>query len=307
MKRKIIQIAGSTCLVSLPKTWIKRQNIKKGEEVEVSEQGNKIIVDVEQSQSLPKIVIDRARFGKFHRNYLSAAYHMGFDDVEIHFEDPKAADIIQDRVNTCMGFEIVNQGHNICQIKSVSMVSLKEFSQMLRKVFLLLVTMSENTISLLEKGNFAGLSDVRVLEMTNNKLTDFCKRVLNKKGYDNFNQLTTIYTVCMYLERVADEYRDLCDALMKRKEKISPSVMKDLKDVHGLFVAFYNYFYKGDKENLEKIFFTAPDLRLRMLERMMKAPPCDRIVLHVMVNLLSEIYELANASVEMHMVSELST
>jgi hypothetical protein len=225
---------------------------------------------------------------------------MGFDDVEIHFNDPKAADIIQERVNTCMGYEIINQSNNICHVKSVSDVTLKEFNQILRKVFLLLITMGDNTVELLEKGKFSSLPDVKILENTNNKLTDFCKRVLNKKGYHDYSKLTTVYTICMYLERVADEHRDACDALVNRKDKISPSVISDFKQVNSLFVNFYNFFYKSDKADLEKIFFTLPPLRMKLMEKLMKAQPGDRIVLHVLSNILSEIYELATASVELH-------
>jgi len=301
LKRKVIQIAGSTCLISMPKEWITKHNVKKGAELDVQEQGNKIVVSTEHSQSLPKLVIDPSRFGKFHPNYLSAAYNMGFDDVEVHFNDSKELEAIQDKINSCIGYEIVNQSNNVCYIKSVSEVSLDEFNQILRKVFLLLINMGENTLSLLEKGDFTRLSEVIVLEKSNNKLTDFCKRVLNKKGYHDYSKLTTIYTICMYLERVADEYRDICASLLNKKERLSPSVLKDFKDVNQLFSDFYNMFYTSDRSRLERIFFTAPQLKVRMLEKLSKAQPADRIVLHAASNILNEVYELSTAAVELHL------
>lgn len=301
MKRKIIQIAHSTCLVSLPKDWIEKHNVKKGDEIDVQEQGNKIVVSTETSQAIPSLIIEPAKFGQFHKNYLSAAYHMGFDDVEIKFNDPKTANDIQDRVNNCIGYEIVNQSNSSCHVKSVSQVSLDEFNQILRKVLLLLITMGENTMEILEKGNYSRLQEVRVLENTNNKLTDFCKRVLNKKGYHDHSKLTTIYTVCIFLERVADEYRDLCDGLMGKKDKVSPAVLKEFKEVNSLFVDYYNFFYKLDRAKLERIFFSAPPLRDKLLDAISKAQPCDRVVIHSMINILSEIYELSTITVELHL------
>ena len=41
MRRKVIQIAGSTQLISLPRKWAIRQGIEKGEELNIDEQGNK--------------------------------------------------------------------------------------------------------------------------------------------------------------------------------------------------------------------------------------------------------------------------
>jgi phosphate uptake regulator len=300
LKRKVIQIAGSTCLVSLPKEWVKKHDVKKGAELEVQEQGNKVVVSTEKSQSLPKIVIEPSRFGRFHPNFLSAAYHMGFDDVEIRFLDSKELESIQARINACIGYEIVNQSNSVCSIKSVSEVSTEEFNQIIRKVFLLLINMGENSLELLEKGDFARLSEVIVLENTNNKLTDFCKRVLNKKGYHDYSKLTTIYTICMYLERVADEYRDICNALMGKKEKLSPSVLKDFKEVNQLFADFYNHFYTADRAKLEKIFFTAPQMKMKLLDKLSKALPADRVILHASSNILDEIYEMATATVELH-------
>jgi phosphate uptake regulator len=274
--------------------------VKKGEELEVQEQGNKILVSTEQTQALPKLVIEPSKFGKFHRNYLSAAYHMGFEDVDVYFSNSEELKAIQDRVNSCIGYEIVNQSNNICSVKSVSEVSTDEFGQILRKVFLLLVNMGENTLELLEKGDFSRLPEVIVLENTNNKLTDFCKRVLNKRGYHDFSKLTTIYTICMYLERVADEYRDICNALMGKKEKVSPSVLKDFKEVTDLFSDLYSYFYTSDRAKLEKIFFTAAPLKMKLLEKLSKAQSADRIMLHASSNILNEIYEMATATVELH-------
>ncbi|MBW2965188.1 AbrB/MazE/SpoVT family DNA-binding domain-containing protein, partial [Candidatus Woesearchaeota archaeon] len=143
MKRKIIQIAGSTHLVSLPKNWIKQMGLKKGEELDVLEQGNKVIVSTDSSTAPTKLVISPERFGKFHPNYLSAAYHAGFEDVEIQYNDEKTAEKIRERITNCIGYEIVNQGENFCRIKSISHVSTSEFDQILRKVFLLLITMGD--------------------------------------------------------------------------------------------------------------------------------------------------------------------
>ena len=44
MKRKVIQIAESTQLVSLPRKWALKYGVKKGDEVDVLEEGNKIVV-----------------------------------------------------------------------------------------------------------------------------------------------------------------------------------------------------------------------------------------------------------------------
>ena len=58
MKRKVIQIAGSTQLVSLPRKWAKEHNVRKGDEVDVQENGNTVIVTVGNLNMVEKAEID---------------------------------------------------------------------------------------------------------------------------------------------------------------------------------------------------------------------------------------------------------
>ena len=50
MKRKVIQIADSTQLVSLPRKWTIKNGIKKGDELEIVEKGPKLIVHASGSE-----------------------------------------------------------------------------------------------------------------------------------------------------------------------------------------------------------------------------------------------------------------
>ncbi len=301
MKRKIIQIAGSTHLISLPKPWVVRRGIKKGDEMDLEEQGSKIIITAETNGAPTKIRISPEKFGKFHPNYLSAAYHMGYEDVEILYDDTETLEKIYERISNCIGFEIVNQGDNFCRIKTISHVSLSEFDQILRKVFLLLITMGDNIIDVLDQGKYAKLKEVRILEVTNNKLTDFCKRVLNVRGYKDYNKLTLIYSIVMYLEQVADEYRDVCDVLMTRKTKISPHVLAEFKEVNRFFKEFYESFYKFENNKIEAVFDKAKPFRERLYLRMQKAGPDERLVLHSLLNVVSQVYEMATANLALNM------
>ncbi len=285
----------------MPKAWINRVGIKKGDEMDVEEQGNKLIVSTERSSVPQKVTLSSDTLGKFHPNYLSAAYHMGYEDVDVIYDDETTLSKVQDRISNCIGYEIVNQGDNFCNIKSISQVSMNEFDQILRKVFLLLVTMGDNIVEILKEKKYSKLKEVRILEVTNNKLTDFCKRVLNVRGYKDHNKLTIIYTIVMYLEQVADEYRDVCDALMNRKMNLPPHIITDFKDVGVLFKEFYASFYKFEKSKIESVFMNAQPMRERLLAKMLKAGPEERLVLHSLSNVISQIYEMATANLALNL------
>ena len=58
MKRKVIQLAGKTSVISLPSKWVQQQGIKKGDELEIKEEGSKIIVSSEKGSILQNIQVD---------------------------------------------------------------------------------------------------------------------------------------------------------------------------------------------------------------------------------------------------------
>jgi len=51
MKRKIIQLAGKTMVVSLPAEWIRKFKVNKGDEVELKEEGKRIIINTDKEFS----------------------------------------------------------------------------------------------------------------------------------------------------------------------------------------------------------------------------------------------------------------
>ena len=49
MRRNVILMGGKTYVLSLPSNWIKKYRIQKGEELDVEERGNQIIVSTDRS------------------------------------------------------------------------------------------------------------------------------------------------------------------------------------------------------------------------------------------------------------------
>ena len=58
MKRKIIQLAGKTHVVSLPSKYVKKYGLKKGDEVDVEERGAQIVLSHGRETAIEKVTID---------------------------------------------------------------------------------------------------------------------------------------------------------------------------------------------------------------------------------------------------------
>lgn len=255
MKRKVCQVGPATLYVSLPSKWAKANNIKKGDEVEVAEEGSELNVSVGKLKPRErKTILDITNLGTYSMRCLAAIYRKGYDEVEIKSSKPGFIKEVQNLVRDLIGFEIVKQGKNYCIIRSISTELEGEFDSVLRRTFLLLLSMAEDSLGIIRKGNLEALNDIYHLEETNNKFTTFCRRLLLRRGSEKGENTSLIYFIVEELEKIADEYKYLCYYLANTKDRTRPSreTLEIYAKVSGMLRDFYNLFYEFDlKKSLE--------------------------------------------------------
>lgn len=269
MKRKLIQMAGKTIVVSLPSGWVKRYNLKKGEEIDLTEEGDTVLIKTVKGikpEGRPKI--DISGTGALSLRILAGLYKSGYDEFELVFDDPKILKKVEkDLKEFLIGLEIVSQSKQGCIIKILAQEMDTEFDNVLRKIFLSLISFSNESLESYKKGDFKALQEILEYEKTNNKLTTFCRRILNKKSYTKTLKLTYLYCLVEELEKIADEYRYICEYLMKKEPKSSKDILEIYQKTNNFFNEFYELFYKYDQAkiinlyNLKKEVITEIDLQ----------------------------------------------
>jgi phosphate uptake regulator len=240
-----VQIAGFTKVVSLPSEWVKQHNIQKGDNLEIREEGNTLVVSPESAHHLEKAVIDLTKTDTFLRRFIDVYYRLGYDELEIEFSDPYIVSRIQEEVSRrLLGFEIVEQKENYCKIRSISKGVEEEFDIILRRVFMMLTSMSKEGLEILKQKDYEKLHSIIALEEVNNKFTNFCQRNLNKYGHMDDKKTTIVYYVVTILETIADAYRDIFKKALKNEKKaLDPKIIELYKTVDSLLYNFYIMFY----------------------------------------------------------------
>jgi len=293
MKRKVSKIGPATLMVSLPSKWVKKYNVKKGDEMDVEEQNSKLILDIKKQKEISKVEISSKELGMFDRNFISYLYQKGYEEIRVEFDDVKVFQIIQDKISKLMGFEIVNQTEHSCTIKSISSLLDTEFDIMLRRTFLVLLEMANNCYEALEKKQYSRLKEISAMEKTIDRFTDFLKRILNKKGYKESDKLTFIYVIVRDLEKIGDIYRDICNYFGDGKNiNISEETLKLLNETNRFVELFYKLFYKIDKE----LVVVLHNEKKRLLEKannlFEKQPKKELILIHHIMNLITMVFDL---------------
>jgi phosphate uptake regulator len=287
MKRKIVQHGSSSLTLTLPVKWTEKFHLKKGQELDVEENGPTLIVTTKAESSETKKVIKADEI--FTKNDLSHLYQLGYDELEIELGKGTLEEI-KERLPNCMGFEIVDQKNNKIYIKSIASTLESEFDNLLRKAFLITDEMGQEILQAMESGKYDKLKETKNLETLNNKYTDICTRILNKRGYSNQNRTMQMYEIIKNIERIADELRDLCDILIKDK-KADKELKLDIKEAISYYELFYTMFYKYSQESKEKIYNERKVLITRFKKSLEKSKGSNSLILHHLINIVQKTFE----------------
>ena len=293
MRRKVIQIADSTQLVSLPRKWALKQNLKKGDELSIDEKGSQLVISADTGPSVEKTSLKIDDLEPMTLRYIVALYKKGIDLIDVSFDNPEKIRVVQQSIGKeAVGFEITDQTINSCVIKHVS-GELEDFDPIMRRTFLLLNSMAKQTYEALEKGRLENLKNAAYLEEANNRFTTTCRRLLNKKGYKG-KEIGPLYYIIEELENIADQYKYLCNYFYSKKNKsikISKNVMSLLKDSNEVLDKFYNIFYdyKVDKiVSMGKLRKQVVDRSFHVLE---KSNNSDEVILaHYCLTIVQKVF-----------------
>lgn len=268
MKRKIIKQGHDSLTLTLPREWSKKMGLKGGDEVDVEADGNALLIGAKKDLPIKKIKLNIDGYGKFLVHYLCALYRGGVDEIELHFTEGGTIERIQKILSDYLiGFEMTNQRKNFCEIKNISVPLDKEFPTILRRFIYQLQIMAEDICDALKNQNIDALRDIRSYEIAINRFSIYCRRILNKTGYDIAGNSMLLYTTIEGLELIADYYKHLCDYFLvfkgnikmvgKETATVACSLQKLISNYIDLFYQFHEKkalnFVKQKKSVLQEL------------------------------------------------------
>jgi phosphate uptake regulator len=304
MKRKVIQIADSTQLISLPRKWALQHNIRKGDELDVAENGDRLSIYASSRQELKRKEIDISDLATILPRLLHALYKTGYDEVRLIYSNPESLEIIQRKLHDeIIGFEIVEQRQQYCVIRAFAEGIESEFDIVLRRIFLMLKSFFDGLLEAFQKRDMSILRTAQKLEISNNKYTSHCRRIINKGHFSQGNAML-MYCTVEELEKIADEGKYLCSSLIespKLLDEISGECENLFRKLDKIFDDVYTVFYKYDIAKCVEIFNRRKAL-VKEIKELRQARPCsdaDILLIHYFVVMLQKIINVADFKFQM--------
>ncbi len=301
MKRKVIQLAGKTMVVSLPSKWVKSHNVKKGEEIDIEERGRELLLKTGAEPEVKRAEFDtRGQNERVIAWTSSALYKLGYDEIEFIYDDKRVINQLQQALKDFfVGFVVINQTKSRCTVKNISRESEEEFESTLRRAFLVTITMGENLSDAIKKKDDESVKSLLSLEKTNNQLTAFCERVLKKVGHSMPDKTIFYYVVAWNLEKVCDDYKYICQTLAEGggTASVNKDVAGFLDDVNGFLGGFYELFYRYDAERLLKFSGISKELSKKGNGLFDAAKGDNKKLVSLMLDLVIKINDFAPSTV----------
>ena len=266
MKRKVIQIADSTQLISLPRDWAKKYNIKKGDELELDVKGNRLEICTEKDIQLEKISLDISGLDRTSIiYYIRSAYRRGYDLIEIKFdndftkhfrtgEEEKVITIIHEEINRLVGVEIIQQKEKFCVVKDISNASFKDFDTVLRRIFLLFLDAANDLFNGMKTANKALVESIEEKHNSITKFISYALRLLNKGGFSDQHRNSLLYTIIVMLDKITDILKYAGRDFLGNKIKLSKESGEILDYVYVNFQTYYEIFYKYDAKKTYELY-----------------------------------------------------
>jgi phosphate uptake regulator len=250
MKRNVILMGGKTHVVSLPSKWIKKYNIQKGEELNIEEIGDSIIVKTGKNVKGDELIVNVENLEKMLGRTVGAIYKSGYDQAKIVYDNEDQLKVIENTLQrTCIGFEIVKQGEGFVIVKNLASTDKEEFDTALKRIFFSLEIMGNN---LFDAKNKEELMEVIKKDDQVNKLSDFCRRILNKGEIKLIVKPNVVYYLVEQLERVGDVYKKLAKYAIDNQMSVGSK--KLLRDINLLLVYYREMFYCFKLDNVEEFY-----------------------------------------------------
>ena len=286
MKRKIVKQGAATLMVSLPSKWTKRINLQKGDEVEITEKDNSLLISP-GSQSFKKeskVQITSETESSI-RTIITNAYRMGYESLLVYFDSEKEFDHIRNSVKNLIGFEIVTKERNKCVIENITEPSDEKFDAIFKKV-LLNTTETFNILRSIFKKEKV-FEDFNEVTLRTKKYDNFCRRLLLKSNPDDIILRWGFHSYIVHAQR---ELHHLINYLSKSKISIDKEELKLLDEAEKLFDMLSQAYNKKDLKLLEEIHSLEKDLVYKKGYTLLNDKTKDGVIAHYLVSAVRYFY-----------------
>jgi hypothetical protein len=225
MKRKLIQQGLGGVTLYLPIKWIRKRNLHAGDEVEIEEMGDSLVVGGNAKSTRKKKLYFSDTHRTLLRTTLAAHYRMGYYELEVHFEEMVPIKLLEEILQSLLGYELIERRRNSCVIRDISGDGAEPPRTLINRLF-------QNVNLLYDMGvEKLPQSELEAQRLNILKLRDYCQRRII---IDADSQSYELYSLVILIEKIAGEYYYFFTSGLNQDALSEPHAL--LKEMHTCFL-----------------------------------------------------------------------
>ncbi len=259
MKRKVIKQGQRTLTVTLPTEWTNKNKIKAGEELDLEEADNRLILSKGLTKDYNEISINIDRFNRLAiAKLLMACYEQGIDKMTLNFSKEEVeswchgkvplSKTIDFFVSRLIGFEIVNQGDKSFTIENLS-EKMTRFEDTLSRIFFLIEDYLQNFIEQEKSGKHPKDGEPRHDNIT--KFISLASRIIMEDNKFSKVESLNYFTILNILDKIADMVRYVYE--YSEGKKLDKETIMLAEKTLKYFKSYRHFFYKFSYDEINDL------------------------------------------------------
>ncbi|MBD3259147.1 hypothetical protein GF371_00790 [Candidatus Woesearchaeota archaeon] len=307
MRRRIVKQGHNTLTISLPRKWCDRNKLEEGEEIDVIEKGEHLLLSKGISKGIGKISVDISGLDRSTIVMLILSlYQYGYDTIVITTKNTKAKYHLQNRevsvaatineaLGRLIGAEITSSSKNRYTIEVVTEDAREKFDIVLRRVFRLLIEMFDAFIEGLRKKDKELVESVAFFQQINiRKFANYALRLLNKFGHKDAENTTFYFAIVKYLNKTSEMIKNFAGfTVVEGTMNLSPKFCDLLEEINESVKLYYSCFYKYDIKQISQLHINRDLFKKKLYKEYKKLSKDDLFILGNMMQIFAILLDLS--------------
>lgn len=232
--RKVYVSGGSTYVISLPKKWVTRANVKAGDSLMVTEQGNSLLIGtsiIEKKSTTKEIEASKVISAEALKRMIIASYLAGYDTIKVRLDRKDHlpySESVRGVLEHLIGAQIVEDTNDSMTLEIMVDYQRTMTAQILQRMFSISRSMLLDLCELLESGDARLADDIAARERETDRLYFLVVRqlegavryhqVAEKLGIKNQRDCLGYRIVAKVLERISDHANNIAKSRVQLME-----------------------------------------------------------------------------------------
>lgn len=264
--RKLQLIGGSSFMVSLPKEWVKANQLSQGDEVILEVEGKVITLypkGFKEDLKLSRAEIENLRRydEKFLRRFIYALYIQGIDEIIITDKNlnPRLIAKISEIVKSLIGIEIIDASERVL-LRCLTVTDFDVFG-VVRRMTQIVFTMIHMLLDALLKNDLSAFNEIKNLEVDSDRLYLLAVRQEHRllrefsspAKWNELRLILGIRTVAKLIEEILDNLEKFSNYIVELKDSKEKGILKKfLENLLNAFEMTSKAYFNSDLELSEE-------------------------------------------------------